>query len=200
MLRQRARSVSAKREASVARRTKRASSMRRAKPSRARGGPKAARGAAKAVRDAESGLAAQLRELADRRAIEDGLICYVHALDTRDYARLRDCFAADARVKYGAAEWLTGVGAVAGYVAAILDPLDVTQHRLGSIAVELDSDRATSKAYLCAEHVRAGQRYTVGGHYLDGWERTPAGWRIAERRLEMTWTDGNPEVVRPRPA
>jgi 3-phenylpropionate/cinnamic acid dioxygenase small subunit len=144
----------------------------------------------------EAALAATVRRLADQRAIEDGLIAYAHALDERDYARLSALFTADARVKYGEADWLVGVPATARYVAAALDPLEMSQHRLSSIAVTLDGDRATSKVYLCAEHVRGGQRYTVGGHYLDAWQRTPAGWRIAERRLVTTWTDGNPAVLR----
>jgi 3-phenylpropionate/cinnamic acid dioxygenase small subunit len=155
-----------------------------------------ARSARRKGQAAASGLAAALRRLADQRAIEDGLVAYAHALDERDYARLSALFTSDARVKYGEADWLVGVPATARYVAAALDPLEMSQHRLSSIAVALDGDRATSKAYLCAEHVRAGERYTVGGHYLDAWERTPAGWRIAERRLVTTWTDGNPAVLR----
>ena len=159
----------------------------------------AARRAARAKRQprASSGsLEAQLRRLADERAIESGLVAYAHALDERAYARLSDCFTPDVRVRYGEADWLEGIPAVARYVAAALDPLAMSQHRLSSIAVALDGDRARSKSYLCAEHVRGGERYTVGGHYLDAWERTPAGWRIAERRLVTTWTAGNAAVLR----
>jgi ketosteroid isomerase-like protein len=154
------------------------------------------RRAARRDADALTALAAQVRLLADQRAIEDGVIAYAHALDSRDYRRLRDVFQPDARTKFGAAEWLEGVEAATQYVAAALDPLEMSQHRIGTIEVRLDGDRATSKAYLCAEHVRGGARFTVGGHYLDAWERTPAGWRIAERRLVTTWTEGNPAVLR----
>ena len=142
-------------------------------------------------------LAVQVRELSDRRAIEDAVIAYGHALDSRDYARLADCFTADARVKYGDAEWLNGVEATARYCARALDPLDASQHRIGTIAVKLDGDRAASTAYVCAEHVRDGARYTVGGSYVDAWERTSAGWRIAERVLVIRWTDGDPRALRP---
>jgi 3-phenylpropionate/cinnamic acid dioxygenase small subunit len=173
----------------VARKPKRVTSKKARKPG-------AARSARRKGQAAASGLAAALRRLLDQRAIEDGLVAYAHALDERDYARLSALFTSDARVKYGEVDWLVGVPATARYVAAALDPLEMSQHRLSSIAVTIDGDRATSKAYLCAEHVRAGERYTVGGHYLDAWERTPAGWRIAERRLVTTWTDGNPTVLR----
>jgi hypothetical protein len=153
----------------------------KAKPRRASGG-----GAA---------LAKLVRELADRRAIEDGIICYGHALDTRNYARLAECMKPDVRVKYGEADWITGVAEAGRYCAGALDPLDMSQHRLSSMDVKLAGDRASSKTYLCAEHVKNGERYTVGGHYLDAWERTRAGWRIAERRLVTTWTEGNAAVL-----
>lgn len=146
-------------------------------------------------RGAAAQLAALVRELADRRAIEDGLICYGHALDSRDWARLGDCLMPDARVKYGDAPWLHGVEAAAAHCRRALEPLALSQHRLGSFDVRLAGDRATSKTYLCAEHVRDGQRYTVGGHYLDEWQRTRAGWRIAQRELVVTWTQGEPAVL-----
>lgn len=158
---------------------------------------KPARSAAKARSKPPAGSLAKLvRELADRRAIEDGIICYGHALDTKNYARLGECLKRDVRVKYGEADWITGVAEAGEYCARALDPLDLSQHRLGTADVTLAGDRATSKTYLCAEHVKSGARYTVGGHYLDEWERTPAGWRIAVRQLVTTWTEGNPDVLR----
>ncbi len=162
-----------------------------AKPKR-----RAARPRAAGAPESGGGVAALVRMLADRRAIEDGIIAYGHAIDSRDYARLRECFAADARVKYGDADWLTGPEEAGRYCARALDPLDLSQHRFSSIDVKLDGDRATSKTYLAAEHVKNGERYTVGGHYVDAWQRTPKGWRITERRLVATWTEGNPEVLR----
>jgi ketosteroid isomerase-like protein len=138
-----------------------------------------------------------VRELADRRAIEDAVIAYGHALDSRDYARLERLFKPDARIRYGGSSWLDGVAEAARFCARALDPLDASQHLIGSIAVELEGDRASSRAYVCAEHLKGGARFTVGGTYVDAWERTPAGWRIAQRELVMTWTDGDPSVVAP---
>ena len=143
--------------------------------------------------------AAALRELLDQRAIESGIIAYAHALDSRDYARLDTFMKSDVRVKYGDAPLLYGVAAAVAYCRRALDWLDSSQHRLSSIDIHLDGDRATSTVYLCAEHLKRGlaegERYTVGGSYVDAWERTRAGWRIAERRLVVGWTDGNPGVL-----
>jgi ketosteroid isomerase-like protein len=175
--------------------------VRKKKAAKHRAKPKAARSAAakrhpkRRVSDASGEVAALVRMLADRRAIEDAVICYGHAIDSRNYARLRDCMKPDVRVKYGAADWLTGADEAGRYCARALDPLDMSQHRFSSIDVKLDGDRARSTTYLCAEHVKDGERFTVGGHYLDEWERTPVGWRIAKRQLVTTWTDGNAAVL-----
>jgi ketosteroid isomerase-like protein len=149
-------------------------------------------------RDDPAQLGALVRELADRRAIEDALVAYAHALDARDYARLRECLAADARVKYGDSRWLEGIEQTTRFCARALDPLDASQHRMGTVEVALAGDRARSVSYVCAEHLRAGRRFTVGGRYLDQWTRTPAGWRIAQRELAIQWTDGDPEVLAAR--
>lgn len=171
---------------------KKAAAKGRARAKRKTAKPRPKRGAARAASD---GVAALVRMLADRRAIEDAIIAYGHAIDARDYARLRDCFAPDARVKYGDADWLTGPDEAGRYCARALDPLDMSQHRFSSIDVKLAGDRATSKTYLAAEHVKGGERYTVGGHYVDEWKRTAKGWRIAKRQLVSTWTEGNPAVL-----
>jgi hypothetical protein len=149
---------------------------------------------------AAAALRAVVRELADRRAIENGLIRYAHALDMRDYGRLWEIMKADVRVKYGDAAWLDGVEAVARFCARALEPFDATQHRLGTIDVTLDADRATSTTYLCAEHLSGGSRFTLGGSYLDVWERTQEGWRIAERRLVTSWTEGDASALGRRPS
>jgi 3-phenylpropionate/cinnamic acid dioxygenase small subunit len=146
-------------------------------------------------RNDAAALAALLRDLADRRAIEDALIAYAHALDTRDYPRLRECLAADVRVRYGGSSWLEGVEPVAQFCARALDSLDASQHRIGSVAVKLERSRAASVSYLCAEHLKDGRRFTVGGRYVDQWTRTLAGWRIAQRELVILWTDGDPRVL-----
>jgi ketosteroid isomerase-like protein len=148
-----------------------------------------------ASRNEAKALAALVRELADRRAIEDVLVAYAHALDARDYARLRDCLAADVRVKYGVSPWLAGIEQVARFCADALGPLDATQHRMSSVEVKLARGRTHSQSYVCAEHLKDGRRFTLGGRYLDRWTRTPAGWRIARRELAILWTDGDPSVL-----
>ncbi len=141
-----------------------------------------------------------LARLQDRREIEDALVCYARALDDRDWGRLVDCFVPEARVRYGERPELVGLEAVTNYVRRALAPLDASQHRIGTLEVVFTGPgEARSRCYLAAEHIRVsasgGSRYTVGGSYADRWRRTESGWRISERTLLVSWTDGNPRVL-----
>lgn len=140
-----------------------------------------------------------LRELSDRRAIEDGIAAYAHALDRRAWDELAGCLAGDVRARYGDGPWLEGLDAVTAWCRRVLERLDASQHRTGTVRVELAGDRARSSCYVAAEHLRSGapggDRFTVGGSYEDVWERGAEGWRIARRVMHVTWTDGNPNVL-----
>ena len=76
---------------------------------------------------------------------------------------------------------------------------DTTQHLLGNITVEVAGATARSICYFQAQHVRAGtpggELYIIAGRYADSLERTPQGWRIAERVQTYMWRDGNRAVV-----
>jgi len=143
---------------------------------------------------------AELQDLLDHRAIEDLLVGYATALDGRHWERLGAIFAPNARVRYGDRDWLEGPEAVASYCRRVLERLDLSQHRIGTFDIKVVGDTANSSCYFAAEHVRTlGRgvaRYTVGGTYRDLLERGAAGWRITQRELEMSWTDGDPEALR----
>src|SRR3954449_870790 len=74
-----------------------------------------------------------LQELADRRAIDDVLYRYAHALDSRDWDLLRTCFTEDAVADYlelgGVNE---GREAIVDLCAGVLTGLDASQHMIGS--------------------------------------------------------------------
>ncbi|GAA1651591.1 hypothetical protein GCM10009790_35830 [Georgenia ruanii] len=84
----------------------------------------------------------------------------------------------------------------------VVTPLDRTQHLLGNHHVSVDGMTAAARCYFQAQHLRrgttGGDTYLVGGTYTDRLLMTTEGWRITHRRLEVTWTDGNPEVLHPR--
>lgn len=141
-----------------------------------------------------------LEDLADRLAITDLLYRYAAALDDRDWALLATCFTPAAVAIYGGrAGTNEGFPAIEATCRRSLEPLDASQHIVTNPQVTVEGDAARSRCYLQAQHVKrgteGGDNFTVAGSYLDRLVRTPDGWRIAERRLEVTWVDGNPTVL-----
>lgn len=127
-------------------------------------------------------------QLADRQHIVEVIDRYASALDDKDYARFRTCFAADAAVRYGDAV-LRGPDAVADYCAASLAPWTATQHLLGNYEIALDGDRATARTAMHASHVSADEIWVVGGAYVDRLERRGGDWKIVERELLPKWSE-----------
>ena len=132
---------------------------------------------------------------ADHLAIMDVLVRYAVSLDTRDWQRLRSCFAKDVRVSYPPDVELTGPDATADFCERALAPYSVTQHLLGTHQIEIEGDRARARTYLHATHIYAhGEVYVLGGTYTDELERHPEGWRIARRSLTSDWTERRPTL------
>jgi 3-phenylpropionate/cinnamic acid dioxygenase small subunit len=143
-----------------------------------------------------------LDELRDQREIEALLARYASALDARDWERLATCFTESAVAEYGGLLGRReGASSIVAACRSVLEPLDASQHLIGTIEIELDGDEARSQCAFQAQHVRrgpeGGANFTVGGHYHDELVRTPSGWRIRKRALIATWHDGNPRVVAP---
>jgi 3-phenylpropionate/cinnamic acid dioxygenase small subunit len=143
-----------------------------------------------------------LQELRDQREIEALLSRYASALDARDWERLESCFTETAVADYGGLLGRReGAGSIVAACRSVLEPLDASQHLIGTIEIQLGGDEARSQCAFQAQHVRrrveGGANFTVGGHYRDELVRTPAGWRIHRRELVATWHDGNPRVVAP---
>ena len=138
-------------------------------------------------------------ETDDRLAIINLTIAYCWALDERDWESLGQVFHEDATAELGAGVE-EGVAAIIRRVAGVLTPLDASQHFVSNHQVAVDGNRATCRCYLQAQHVRkaaaGGRNYLIAGRYEDELVRTADGWRIAHRRLVMTWREGNPAVVR----
>ena len=115
-----------------------------------------------------------VQALLDRAEIIDVCVRYATALDSRQWDLLATCRAA-------------------------LEPLDASQHLLGNHVVTVDGDEARSQCYLQAQHVRSGtpggDNYIIAGTYTDELRRGTDGWKIARRRLTVTWTSGNPTVL-----
>ena len=88
-----------------------------------------------------------------------------------------------------------GVERIIAHMAPLAD-LPVTQHVVGSIAIDLDGDAASAQSYTVVHFVRPAP----GGHevvhrglrYDDRLVRTPEGWRIHERIHQVLWSTTEP--------
>jgi ketosteroid isomerase-like protein len=139
-----------------------------------------------------------VRTAIDRQAASDLLVRYVHALDNRDWAVVEQCFTPDAVFIHPGGR-VEGAAGIVGRAQAALEPLDGSQHLLGSVSVAVDGDAAQATSYFHAQHVRVGapggDLYVIAGTYRDRLRRTAAGWAIFERAQEYTWRSGNPGVI-----
>jgi hypothetical protein len=139
--------------------------------------------------------------MVDRMAIIEVTHRYCWALDSRSWELLDDVFLPDATGDLRSPTLLEGRDAIRARIRRSIEPLDATQHTVSNHLIEIDGDSATSRCYLHSQHVRhgtpGGELFVIAGRYEDQLVRTPAGWRIAFRRLVQVWQEGNLAVVRP---
>lgn len=137
--------------------------------------------------------------LLDERHIHRALSRFARLADTKDFDSLTEVFADDIEFDYGAGHLEQGIAALRTLLTRHLDKCGPTQHLIGSIIVDVDGNRADSKAYVQARHQRqhavAGPVFDTCGEYLDTWERRPHGWRIVCRRAVWALTTGDSTIL-----
>ena len=135
---------------------------------------------------------------ADVVAIQQVLYHYAYALDARDYAALDDVFAADAKL-HTSGGTLMSPADYKSMCETELAKLDGTHHMVTNTSVTVDGDRANSRAYFQAQHVKRSlepdSQFLMAGWVDDELERRAEGWRIVDRRWHSSWSTGNPAVL-----
>jgi ketosteroid isomerase-like protein len=134
-----------------------------------------------------------VQELLDREAIADVIHAYCLHFDQNEPERVAALFTADATVDYGPeAATITGSDAIATTIAVGLErTFAATSHHVSNIQLTFEDDNtARGVTYLYAWH-----RYVDGspdgelwGRYHHRFERTAAGWKIAELVLTAAGT------------
>jgi hypothetical protein len=140
-----------------------------------------------------------IEEISDRLEIQDLLVAYSHAVDTRNWDAFDDVFTDDALIDY------TEMGGSRGGVAATKEFLRTTmpqfasfQHMQATSKVTLHGDTAEGRT-ICHNPMVLDrgngetQVFFCGLWYRDRFVRTPAGWRIKERYEEKSYFFNNPE-------
>ena len=135
--------------------------------------------------------------LDDRHQIIEQLHLLALLFDHRWWDRLGEVMAPDV-VAYGH----EGVEAVLRDSLRLhLGGCGPSQHLLGNHQITVEGDTARSITRARVFHQGAGERadrsYECFGEYHDTWARTPAGWRMATRRFDVTISLGDFDVLQP---
>jgi len=138
-----------------------------------------------------------IEEISDRLEINDLLIRYTVAIDTKDWKLLDTCFTPDAHVDYTSSGGIAGTYPEArAWLEKALALFSMTVHFISNTTVTLTGDSAASKTCVLNPMGYTNEDgslhiFTVGAYYLDKLVRTDEGWRIAERIEEQAFLEGS---------
>ena len=144
-------------------------------------------------------MALSLDQLSSRAEITEVVINYVRAVDRCDEALFRSCFHPDSTHDHGSFQGLSSD--FADFAMKVVGAMVLTHHQLGPVSIELDGDTAWVETYFTAYHrygdtpppgAFAGGDRTMGGRYVDRFERRDGVWKIAHRRGVNEWQRHEP--------
>ncbi|RMI31407.1 nuclear transport factor 2 family protein [Nocardia stercoris] len=142
-----------------------------------------------------------LQEISDRMEIEDLMVRYSHAVDTRQWDLLDEVFTADAHIDY------TAMGGPAGDLASTKKFLETVmpnfaafQHLISNSSIRVDGDTATART-MCHNPMLVdgadGSRHLMlcGLWYLDTFARVDGTWKIRQRVEEKSYMFVAPDAT-----
>jgi hypothetical protein len=133
---------------------------------------------------------AGLRALQDRTDIADVLYRYSSAVDSFDRDGVRSVLADDIEAHYGNAPTVTGGDALADWIAEATATVIWQHHLLNVYHVTIVGDQASTLCYLTSYQVFEEDPQAaiiLVARYHDELTRTPAGWKISKRTMELLW-------------
>lgn len=132
-----------------------------------------------------------MSEADDRRQLQDVMLSYAAAVDDRDMARYRACFAEDAEIVGFGEEAVTGADAWTASVESQLDAFSSTQHLMSPQLASITGDTASARTDVQALHVLKdgnGAMFTLWATYLTDFVRNDDGWKISRHELVIRGT------------
>mgnify|MGYP001394101535 FL=1 len=132
-----------------------------------------------------------MSEADDRRQLQDLMLSYAAAVDDRDMARYRACFAEDAEIVGFGEETVTGADAWTASVESQLDAFSSTQHLMSPQLASITGDTASARTDVQALHVLKdgnGAMFTLWATYLTDFVRKEDGWKISRHELVIRGT------------
>ena len=132
-----------------------------------------------------------MSEADDRRQLQDVMLSYAAAVDDRDMARYRACFAENAEIVGFGEETITGADAWTASVESQLDAFSSTQHLMSPQLASITGDTASARTDVQALHVLKdghGAMFTLWATYLTDFVRKDDGWKISRHELVVRGT------------
>ncbi|HET6811413.1 MAG TPA: nuclear transport factor 2 family protein [Acidimicrobiales bacterium] len=139
-----------------------------------------------------------LQEISDRLEIQDLLVRYSHAVDSRDWDAFERVFTEDAVIDYTEMGGPRGgVKETRAFLESAMPMFSSFQHMIANTVLELDGDTARART-ICHNPMvldrGEGQTHVFfcGLWYRDVLVRTPQGWRIKDRYEERAYFHNAP--------
>jgi SnoaL-like domain len=114
---------------------------------------------------------------------------YASAIDRRDWAALRHCFSADARIKYGRPLRFGDLEEFLAWAPLFHDALGDTLHQVSTHTATVNDRTATASCYLHAVLMEADRSGAVEifGRYQDELVVADDRWVIRRREFHPVW-------------
>lgn len=134
-----------------------------------------------------------LQEISDRLEIQDLMVRYCHAVDTRQWDLLDEVFTPDAHVDYSAMGGSAGdLATTKTFLAQVMPNFPAFQHLVTNSSITVEGDTATGRT-ICHNPMLvpgadgAPTLMLCGLWYLDTFVRVDGAWRIARRVEEKSY-------------
>lgn len=141
----------------------------------------------------------RIKRLLDEKEISDQLSRFVRMLDGREIDNFGEIFAENITFDYAEGIERQGLEVLKDRIRGFLSNCGPTHHLLGSLLIEVDGNKAISKAYIQSRHQGMGERsnlfFDSNGEYIDEWELQQAGWRIVKRLAVPMFQKGNRDAM-----
>ena len=131
-----------------------------------------------------------LQTLQDRIDIADVLYKYSSSVDSFDTDGVRSALADDIWAQYGNADPVHGGDALAEWIAGATATVIWQHHLLNVYHITIDGDQAKTLCYLTSYQVfeeNPEAAIILVARYHDELKRTPSGWKISKRIMELLW-------------
>ncbi len=145
----------------------------------------------------------KLEEISDRLELQQLIVDYANAIDERKWDRLDRIFTPDAYIDYRAMGGIDGkYPAIRAWLPEALKHFPAYMHLVGNFSCEISGDGATGKVACFNPMVIPRQDGTgsdtmfLGLWYVDKYQRTKDGWRIAERVEQKCYDYGMPDWMK----